>query len=266
MPVHDWTRVSAGTFHDFHNAWITHLKEALNDGLLPPQFYAQSEQHARDVIPDVLALHTESAAGDDRSQDGSSPDFSGGSAVAVADAPPDVSRVMTVEGDDAVVYTTLRKSLVIRHASGHRIVALIEIVSPGNKSSPDKLDEFLDKAVIALKQGYHLLILDLFAPGRFDPGGIHDALWSRLLGRHVELPADRPLTLVSYVADTPPTAYVEQLAVGSTLPAMPLFLDPGWYVHVPLEQTYTQAWRGVPRHWREVIESGEASPSVNGAS
>jgi hypothetical protein len=30
MPMHDWTRVSAGTYHDFHNAWITHIKEALN--------------------------------------------------------------------------------------------------------------------------------------------------------------------------------------------------------------------------------------------
>jgi hypothetical protein len=34
MPIHDWTRVDAGTFHDFHQAWITHLKETLNDGVL----------------------------------------------------------------------------------------------------------------------------------------------------------------------------------------------------------------------------------------
>jgi len=33
MPMHNWTRVSAGTFHDFHNAWITHIKESLNAGL-----------------------------------------------------------------------------------------------------------------------------------------------------------------------------------------------------------------------------------------
>ena len=32
MPVHDWTRVQAGTFHHFHCAWITHLAEALNGG------------------------------------------------------------------------------------------------------------------------------------------------------------------------------------------------------------------------------------------
>ncbi len=30
MPIHDWARVDAGTFHGFHTAWITHLSEALN--------------------------------------------------------------------------------------------------------------------------------------------------------------------------------------------------------------------------------------------
>ena len=43
MPVHDWTKVNAGTFYDFHTGWITHLKEALNGGLLPDGYYAMSE-------------------------------------------------------------------------------------------------------------------------------------------------------------------------------------------------------------------------------
>jgi len=51
MPIHDWTRVSAGTFHDFHNAWITELRNALNGGLLPRGFYAQGEQHAPSAPP-----------------------------------------------------------------------------------------------------------------------------------------------------------------------------------------------------------------------
>ncbi len=56
MPMHDWTRTSAGSFHDFHNSWITHIKEALNDGLLPQPYYALGEQRAGDYGPDVLAL------------------------------------------------------------------------------------------------------------------------------------------------------------------------------------------------------------------
>lgn len=33
MPIHDWTRVEAGIFHDFRHEWISTLRRALNDGL-----------------------------------------------------------------------------------------------------------------------------------------------------------------------------------------------------------------------------------------
>lgn len=43
-------------------------------------------------------------------------------------------------------------------------------------------------------------------------------------------------------------------SVSLTLPDMPLFLSPDWYVHVPLETTYAQAYRGLSEFWRDVIE------------
>jgi hypothetical protein len=30
MPLHDWTRVEAGVFHDFHATWIPEIKKRLN--------------------------------------------------------------------------------------------------------------------------------------------------------------------------------------------------------------------------------------------
>jgi hypothetical protein len=41
---------------------------------------------------------------------------------------------------------------------------------------------------------------------------------------------------------------------------MPLFLDEDWYVNVPLEATYMEAYTTVPRRWQTVIEGdvGEA--------
>ncbi len=51
MPVHDWTKVDAGTFHSFHNAWITHLMGMLNDGVLPQGYYALSELYSSRLIP-----------------------------------------------------------------------------------------------------------------------------------------------------------------------------------------------------------------------
>ena len=35
MPVHDWTRISDGTFHDFHYSWVLEIKRVLAHGLLP---------------------------------------------------------------------------------------------------------------------------------------------------------------------------------------------------------------------------------------
>jgi hypothetical protein len=46
MPIHDWTRVEAGIFHDFHHGWIEEIKRTLNAGLLPDDYYALAEQHA----------------------------------------------------------------------------------------------------------------------------------------------------------------------------------------------------------------------------
>ena len=56
MPIHDWTRVTAGTFYAFHVAWIAELQRVLNSGVLPEGYYAQAEQVAGQVIADVLAL------------------------------------------------------------------------------------------------------------------------------------------------------------------------------------------------------------------
>jgi hypothetical protein len=38
---------------------------------------------------------------------------------------------------------------------------------------------------------------------------------------------------------------------------MPLFLDRGHYINLPLEETYSRAYAGVPRRWRRVIEAAE---------
>lgn len=243
MPIHDWTRVNAGTFHDFHTAWIIHIKEALNDGLLPHGFYAMAEQHAGQVIADVLTLHT----GD---EDVITPDEAG--PTAVAEAPPRVSRKMVASPNAA--YRTMRKTLTIRHVSNHRLVALVELLSPANKDRTTSVNDFVEKAHSALHHGCHLLVVDLFPPGKYDPRGIHAAIWESFDEEDYIPPPDKPLTLAAYVAARIPEAYVEPVAVSDVLPDMPLFLDPDWYVHVPLEATYRIAYRGVPAYWRGVLE------------
>jgi len=62
------------------------------------------------------------------------------------------------------------------------------------------------------------------------------------------------LTLAAYVSAGAVTCYVEPTAVGEELIPMPLFLDPGHYVNVPLESTYRAAYEGLPQRWTRVIE------------
>jgi hypothetical protein len=155
-------------------------------------------------------------------------------------------------------YARKQSTLVVRHSSGDRIVALVDVVSPGNKSSRHALRSFVEKAAAALFRGYHLLLLDLHPPGPRDPRDIHGAIWSEISDDLYVAPADKPLTIAAYSAGQVKTAYVEPVAVGDPLPGMPLFLDPVAYVVMPLEATYQAAWGSVPRRWRQVLEGKPA--------
>jgi len=246
MPAHDWTRVEPGIFHDFHVAWIPEIRKALNGGLLPEGFYALAEQHAGYAIADVLTLHAGLASVEPL------PTLPATGGIAVAEGPPHVRRRQTV----APAVAALRRTLAIRHVSGHRLVAILEIVSPANKDGPISVEKFAAKAAEALNAGVHLLLVDLFPPGAFDPHGMHNEVCRQLEPsiEHYNLPADAPLTLASYSAGPRIEIFLEHLAVGSALPDMPLFLRFDRYVNVPLEATYLEAYRGMPSYWRNVLE------------
>jgi hypothetical protein len=189
MPTHDWTRVEAGIFHHFHHEWISAISGALNGGLLPPDHYALAEQIASGFGPDVLTLQGPSSESGTAFANETEPH--GG--IALAEIEPKVSFSVTAED----VYAKKANQVVVHQVSNHRVVAVVEIVSPGNKSSP--------------------------------------------------------LVLASYVAGAPRRAFVEPVAVGKSLPKMPLFLTPGMYIEVPLESTYEAAWDAVPVYWQNVL-------------
>lgn len=178
----------------------------------------------------------------------------GAAGVALAAVPPRVQYRAKAEAD---LYASKAKAIVIRHTSRHQIIAVVETVSPGNKSSRQRFTAFVDKAEQLLRSGIHLLVIDLFPPGPRDPQGIHKAIWDEFMDNDFSLPPDRPLTLAAYIGGIGTEAFVEPIAVGSVLPAMPLFLTPEVYVQVPLVGTYESAWEAMPAFWRDVLENGE---------
>ncbi len=182
MPIHDWTRVDAGIFHDFHHAWIAEIRRSLNRGLLPSGYYALAEQITGDFGPDVLTLQRPvfgSLSAETQPSEGG---------IAVADAPPKVRFHARTQLD---IYARKAKAIVIRHRSGHKIIAMVEIVSPGKKNGQTELKAFVQKADQTLIAGIHLLIVNLFPPTSRDPQGIHRAIWGEDREGNFALPDDK---------------------------------------------------------------------------
>ncbi len=250
MPIHDWTRVIPGTFHDFHHEWISSLKRSLNAGVLPSNYYAMTEQIAGGLGPDVLMLESEEPLEKDEELSESSSLDTGGTALATAAR----LRARLSPKSEMILSARRRKRIAIRHRSGDRVVAMIEIISPGNKSDRHSFVAFVEKALELLEAGVHLLIIDLFPPSARDPHGIHAAIWEQVCGEQgFQLPAAKPLSLISYEVDVEIEAYVEPVAVGQSLADMPLFLRPGRHVAVPLEASYQAAFEGVPLRWQKEL-------------
>ena len=264
MPVHDWTRVVAGNFHDFHVAWTGAIRTLLNERLLPNDYYALAEARSQDVEPDVLTLERVDQS---RFSIPSVAEPGGGAAtleariVQVQQMAPQSRFQDSLDPD---WYGEKTSRVAIHHANGDRVVAFIEIVSRGNKDRLRSVESFNDKLEDALHQGCHLLVIDLHPPGPSDQHGMHAAFWSRYKNVNHEVTSDEPLGVAAYQArqwggDVLPTAYFERLAVGQNLPVMPLFLTSEEYINLPLQETYDEAWRGVPARWKSVLEAPKTS-------
>jgi hypothetical protein len=205
MPIHDWSRVPSGLFHDFHQSWSIRIKDALNAGPLPDGVEALVEQRAGPKESDV--------------------------------------------------YASRANRIIVTHHLG-RIIAVIEIVSPGNKDSRAALRDFVEKTVDCLRRRIHVLIVDLFPPPTRDPFGNHRVIWDEIIEEDFTFPEGNDRILVSYETGGERAAYIEPVAVGDTLPDMPLFLTNDLHVMVPLEPTYQATWEASPKALRLAVETG----------
>jgi hypothetical protein len=240
MPIHDWTRVDAGTYHDFHQGWTIYIRNALNRGLLPPGYRAMADLKVGGSEPDIAALKLRE------------PPSQGGTAV--ADSPPQSRQVArAAEAETELAYYARKANrVVIRHSRG-QLVAAIEVVSPGNKNNKNGIRAFVGKMADYLRNGVNVVVIDPFPPGPRDPEGIHQPIWDRFVGLPAEpRPPCCPLTVVSYDAGER-VAYVDPVAVGGLWPDTALFLAPGWYVNIPLERTYQASWDETPPETRDLL-------------
>jgi hypothetical protein len=242
MPLHDWSRVPSGLFHHFHQSWTIRISDALNAGRLPKGVSALVEQKSGPLESDVLAIEARSRRSEDEAGEGN---------VALIDRP--ATKIVRRTTKD--YYTDRANRVVVKHHLG-RIIAVIEIVSPGNKNSRAAFREFLDKTLGFLRRGVHVLVVDLFPPTPRDPFGIHKVIWDEFEEEEFALPPGKDRILASYETGKERAAYIEPVGVGDKLPDMPLFLSNAVHVIVPLEATYQATWDVCPEEFRIAVETG----------
>jgi hypothetical protein len=248
--MHDWTRVPPGVYHDFHQGWTIEIRNRLNSGVLPDGSYAMADQRVGGPEPDVVTLGPRGA------------EAKGGAIV--AEAPPRLKQAAR-SPSEAALYAMKANRLAIRYRRLDRVVAIIEVVSLENKDTKSAVSAFVSRAVEFLRNGIHFLMVDPYPPGRHDSEGMAQAVWDELVGEPLESGREeKPCIVAAFDAGDPITAYVGSVSVSEPLPDAPLFLAPGWYVNVPLEETYQTSWAVTPRQIREEVETPatEESPEA----
>ena len=155
MPIHDWTRVDAGMFHDFHQDWTIEICRTLNRGSLAAGYFAMTDQRVRRA--------------------GTGRDHRSGGRCGVSGAAGGRRRPSACPADCAGrirrgAYASKANRILVRHQLGP-VVAVIEVVSPGNKDSRHAIRAFTAKAIEFLRSGISLVLVDLFPPTPRDPAG-----------------------------------------------------------------------------------------------
>ncbi len=177
MPMHDWSRVPAGLFHHFHQHWSIEIAATLNRGRLPKGVAALVEQRSGPKESHVLAIESRG-----RAQSGFADD------PGIATMTPPVTRF--VSRTTKQIYATRANLVVLKHHLG-RTIAVIEIVSPGNKDSRAALRDFVDKTIAFLRPEFMSSRLTSFRRRRATHSEYTRASGTKLRRRSSHCPRER---------------------------------------------------------------------------
>jgi hypothetical protein len=223
-------------WHAFHNAWATYISSDLNQRL-PAGYFA--EANVQFGIEIDVATFEEAELESPRhasSDDGSDCLPSGASMGWTVPIPTQTIPI--------VVLTDIVEVLVFNREAGPTLAGAIELVSPANKDRPAHRDAFVSKCAAYLQQGVGLVVVDVVTDRR---ANLHDEFVTRL-GASDMAPWEAGLYAVSYRpvyrAGLPSLdMWQASMAIGSSLPTMPLWLRGNLCFPVDLDATYTRTCR-----------------------
>ncbi len=227
-PQHHW--------ESFHSNWATRIADSLNEHWLPPDFIAEESTHAGARVEMNVATFerpAEEVQADSRD--------SGVATVRRATwSPP--APMQTIAG----VFPDRFEVQIFSTIAGMKLVAAVELISPGNKDRHEEHRAFAIKCASYLHQGVSLAIIDIVTNRR---ANFHNELLHALeLDEKLELPAEAQLYAAAYRpvlrGDRPEVdLWTATFDVGQELPLMPLGLTSDLFVPVDFAGTYQEACR-----------------------
>jgi hypothetical protein len=226
----------------FHARWASAISDALN-GRLPPGYFAEPQVHPGSRVEmDVAAFKRDLPAA--RTE-------AGGTATLVAPAPAVTYSPPVADMRIPAVFPDGFEVLVFSSEGGPTLVAAVELVSPGNKDRGETRTAFAAKCAAYLQQGVALAVVDVVTNRQANPHNeLVDLLAAgdgfRLATESLYSASYRPLRGQDDRGPVPTgtiDVWAATLALGETLPVMPLPLDRGQFVPLDLEASYTDTCR-----------------------
>ena len=218
-------------WESFHSFWTSEIVRQLNQSVLPEDYVAEpTVKLGVEVEADVGTLEEPNG----RNRAGS--ENNGGVATAVW-APPQPALAFAVDFANQDTFEVK----VQKDEGGWRLVAAIELVSPGNKDRPATRQAFLRKCASYLQEGVSVIVVDV---GTKRTGNLHADLVAMLNPTVTPTVADpRALYAAAYrTVLAKEGARIETwphlLELGHALPTLPLWLDVDLAVPVDLEESY----------------------------
>ena len=213
----------------FHGAWAEAMAAQLNQALLPERFVAEARvKLGGQVEIDVATFSEKEAAANSES---------GGVAVW---APPQPAATALLGFQDPDIFEVQ----VLSEADGPRLVAAIELISPGNKDRPANRRLFAVKCASYLQSGVSVILVDVVTERS---GNLHVELLE-LLRVRLATRGQGSHDLYATAYRTVPAAeglrleaWAEALTLGRALPTLPLWLQPDLCLPLDLEVTYHAA-------------------------
>jgi hypothetical protein len=216
-------------WESFHSAWAAHIADALNKQLLPENYFAEEHSHVGG------RMEIDVATSEELSAEPSTKDGTTATLQARVWTPPEPALVMPG------IFPDHFEVLVFHEEGGARLVAAIELISPGNKDRPECRRAFAAKCANYLYQDISLVIVDVVTSRQ---ANLHDEI-IRIMeaGEEYKLTFDTNLYAVAY---RPINRHeVEQidiwpatLSLDRPLPILPLSLAANLCLPLDLEATY----------------------------